>query len=52
MCLLYAGQDVITNQFFIEKLEGSEAMDEETARQVQERERERLKKIDLLLYNQ
>lgn len=43
--LLYAGQDVITNQFFIEKMEGSEAMDDETARQVQERERERLKKM-------
>lgn len=43
--LLYAGQDVITNQFFIDKMEGSEAMDGEMARQVQERERERLKKM-------
>ena len=43
--LLYAGQDVITNQFFIDKMEGSEAMDDETARQVRERERERLRKM-------
>src|SRR5699024_7460095 len=43
--LLYAGQDVITNQFFIDKMEGSEAMDDETARMVQERERERLRKM-------
>ena len=43
--LLYGGQDVITNQFFIEQSEGAETMDEETARQVKEREREKLRKM-------
>lgn len=43
--LLYAPQDVVTNKFFIEKLEHPEDVDEETAQQIKEREQERLKKM-------
>lgn len=43
--LLYGGKDVVTNQFFIDRMEAAEGMDEETAALVQERERERLKKM-------
>ena len=43
--LFYSGQDVVTNQFFIDRMEAAEGMDEETAALVQERERERLKKM-------
>lgn len=43
--LLYAGQDVVTNQFFIDKMESPEGADEETAELIKERERERLKKM-------
>ncbi|MCD8109899.1 MAG: DNA helicase RecQ [Clostridiales bacterium] len=43
--LLYAGQDVVTNNFFIDKMEAPEDADEETAKVIQERERERLKKM-------
>ncbi|MCC8081475.1 MAG: DNA helicase RecQ [Lachnospiraceae bacterium] len=43
--LLYAGQDVVTNNFFIDKMEAPEDADEETAKVIRERERERLKKM-------
>ncbi|MCC8029713.1 MAG: DNA helicase RecQ [Lachnospiraceae bacterium] len=43
--LLYAGQDVATNNFFIDKMEAPEDADEETAKVIRERERERLKKM-------
>lgn len=43
--LLYAGQDVITNQFFIDRMEQPEEVEEETARLIREREEERLKKM-------
>lgn len=43
--LLYAGQDVVTNQFFIDKMERQEDMDAETEKLIKERERERLKKM-------
>jgi len=43
--LLYAGQDVVTNNFFIDKMETPEDADEETAKVIRERERERLKKM-------
>ena len=39
--LFYSGQDVVTNQFFIDRMEAAEGMDEETAALV----RERLKKM-------
>lgn len=41
--LLYNGQDVITNQFFIDNGGQNEELDEETAQLVKEKERERLK---------
>lgn len=45
-CLLfYAGQDVVTNQFFIDRMTPPEETDEETADLIKERERERLKKM-------
>lgn len=43
--LLYAGQDVVTNQFFIDKMERQEGVDAETAELIKERERERLRKM-------
>lgn len=43
--LLYGGQDVVTNQFFIDKQPKPEEMDDETAETIRERERERLKKM-------
>lgn len=42
--LLYAGQDVVTNQFFIDKME-QEELDIQTAEVIKEREKERLKKM-------
>ena len=42
--LLYAGQDVVTNQFFIDKME-QEELDVQTAEVIKEREKERLKKM-------
>ena len=36
---------MVTNQFFIDRMEAAEGMDEETAALVQERERERLKQM-------
>ena len=44
-----SGQDVVTNQFFIDRMEAAEGMDEETAALVQERERGTAEKDDLLL---
>ncbi|MPW27239.1 DNA helicase RecQ [Alkalibaculum sp. M08DMB] len=41
--LLYNGQDVITNQFFIDNSNQNEEIDENTNRLVKEKERERLK---------
>lgn len=43
--LLYSGQDVITNQFFIDHNRDSQELDTEALRLVQERDRERLKKM-------
>lgn len=43
--LFYSGQDVITNQFLIGKMEPPEDADEETAVQIKEREREKLKRM-------
>jgi ATP-dependent DNA helicase RecQ len=43
--LLYGGQDVITNQFLIEKNTQNEALDDQTLAMVKERDRERLKKM-------
>ena len=43
--LLYSGQDVITNRFFIENNQDNEELDEETRKIVMARDRERLKKM-------
>ena len=44
--LMYAGQDVVTNQFFIDRMEAAgEETDPETAALIREREKERLKKM-------
>lgn len=43
--LFYAGQDVVMNQFFIDKMLPPEDTDWETAELIRERERERLKKM-------
>ena len=43
--LLYSGQDVITNRFFIENNQDNEELDEETRQLVMARDRERLKKM-------
>lgn len=43
--LLYNGQDVITNQFFIENNQENQELDEITRALVMERDRERLKKM-------
>ena len=43
--LLYSGQDVVTNQFFIDKMEPPEGADDETADMIREREQERLKRM-------
>ncbi len=45
-CILYySGQDVVTNQFLIDQMNGTEDMDETTRELIRERERERLKKM-------
>ncbi len=45
-CILYySGQDVITNQFFIENNQDNQELDELTRELVQERDRERLRKM-------
>ena len=43
--LLYGGQDVITNQLFIENNQDNQELDQITREIVQERDRERLKKM-------
>ena len=43
--LFYGGQDVVTNQFFIDRMEPPEEADEVTGEAIKERERERLKKM-------
>ena len=43
--LLYGKQDVVTNEFFINRLQGNTELSDEEAEVVQERERERLKKM-------
>ena len=43
--LLYGGQDVITNQMFIESNQDNQELDPITRRLVEERDRERLKKM-------
>ena len=43
--LLYSGQDVITNQFFIENNQENQELDEITRALVMERDRERLRKM-------
>lgn len=43
--LLYSRQDVVTNQFFIDKMEPPEEADDETAAMIREREQERLKRM-------
>ncbi len=43
--LLYSGQDVVTNQFFIEHNQENEAMDAQTRAVVMERDQERLRKM-------
>lgn len=43
--LLYSGQDVVTNQFFIDNNRENAELDDEGLRLIQERDRERLKKM-------
>lgn len=43
--LLYGGQDVITNQYFIDNNNDNEDMDYDTLQMIKERDRERLKKM-------
>jgi ATP-dependent DNA helicase RecQ len=43
--LLYGGQDVVTNQFFIDNNNDNEELDYEALRLVKERDRDRLKKM-------
>ena len=43
--LFYSGQDVVTNQFFIDNNSDNQELDEFTRRLVTERDRERLKKM-------
>lgn len=43
--LLYAGQDVVTNQFFIDNNNDNQELDEVSRRLVMERDRERLRKM-------
>lgn len=43
--LLYGGQDVVTNQFFIDHNTENEELDELTRQMVQERDRQRLRKM-------
>ena len=43
--LLYGGKDVVTNQFFIDNNEENEELDHKTRMFIQERDRERLRKM-------
>lgn len=50
-CILYySGQDVITNQFFIENNQDNQELDPMTRMLVQERDRERLRKMTFYCY--
>lgn len=48
--LLYGGQDVVTNQFFIDNNVENHELDEYTLELVKERDRERLKKMTLYCF--
>lgn len=48
--LLYNGQDVITNQFFIDHNQENEELDDLARARVQEQDRERLKKMTFYCY--
>jgi len=48
--LMYSGQDVITNQFFIENNQDNEELDDATRELVKARDRERLKKMTFYSY--
>lgn len=48
--LFYSGKDVVTNQFFIDNNQENEVLDEAARRLVQERDRERLKKMTYYCY--
>lgn len=48
--LLYGGQDVVTNQFFIDHNNENEELDDVTLAVVKERDRERLKKMTFYCY--
>lgn len=50
--LLYGGQDVITNQFFIDHNQDNEALDPMTRQLVMERDRERLRKMTFYCFTQ
>lgn len=43
--LFYGGQDVVTNQFLIDRMEPPEEADEDMGEQIREREREKLKRM-------
>ncbi|MCD7867821.1 MAG: DNA helicase RecQ [Clostridiales bacterium] len=43
--LLYSGQDVVTNQYFIDQMEPPEGTDAQTAADIREREQDRLKRM-------
>ena len=50
-CILYySGQDVITNQFFIENSQENQELDPYTAQIVKERDRDRLRKMTYYCY--
>ena len=50
-CILYySGRDVVTNQLFIERNQDNRELDDYTRQLVLERDRERLKKDDVLLF--
>ena len=50
-CILYYGaMDVQTNRYFIEHNEENQELDEQTRRRVQEKDRERLKAMELYCY--
>lgn len=49
--LLYGGQDVVTNQFFIDNNQDNESLDEEARKIVMERDRQRLKKMTFYCFS-
>ena len=50
--LLYGGQDVVTNQLFIDNSQENQELDPVARELVAERDRERLRKSDILLFYQ